>query len=127
MKAHLAENAARSIEGIPLTETNYTQAVKILEERFGQTHGITNPHMQALLDLPNPIESAISLRMFYDRMENYVRSLEAFGKTQDTYGDLLVSKLSITVKHNTIRQHGTTDLNLAQLRKAVSRGKRRDK
>ena len=126
LKANLAEDAARSIEGIFLTETNYTQAIKILEERFGQTHRITNAHMQALLDLPNPTESAISLRMFYDRLENHVRIPEALGKTQDTYGDLLVpiilSKLSITVKHNIIRQHGTTDLNLAQLRKAFSKG-----
>ena len=123
LKAHLAEDAVRSIEGIPLTETNYTQAIKILEERFGQTHKITNAHMQALLDLPNPTESAVNLRMFYDRMENHVRSLEALGKTQDTYGDLLVpiimSKLPIIMKHNIIRQHGATDLNLAQLRKAV--------
>ena len=95
------EDAARSIEGIPLTETNYTQAIKILEERFGQTHKIMNTHMQ-LLDLPNPTESAVNLRMFYDHMENHVRSLDALGKTQDTYGDLLVpiitSKLPIIMK-----------------------------
>ena len=117
IKAHLAEDAARSIQGIPLTETNYTQAIKIIEERFGQTHKITNAHMQALLDLPNSTESAVNLRMFYDRMENHVRILEALGKTQDTYGDLLVptilSKLPITLKHNIIRQHGATHLNLA--------------
>ena len=74
-------------------------------------------------DLPNPTGSAVNLRMFYDRMENPVRSLDASGKTQDTYGDLLVpiifSKLPITVKHNIIRQHGATDLNLAHLCKAV--------
>ena len=37
LKADLAEEAARSIEGISLTEANYAQAVKILQERFGQT------------------------------------------------------------------------------------------
>ncbi len=62
LKAHLAEEAARSIEGLPLTDTNYAQSVKILEERFGQPHKITNAHMQALLDLPNPSESVTSLR-----------------------------------------------------------------
>ena len=81
LKAHLAEDAARSMEGIPLTETNYTQAIKIIEERFGQTHKFTNAHMQALLDLPNPTESAANLRMFYDRMENHVCSLESLSKT----------------------------------------------
>ena len=125
LKAHLAEEAARSIEGLPLTDTNYAQSIKILEERFGQSHKITNAHMQALLDLPNPSESVTSLRGFYDRMENHVRSLEALGKTQDSYGDLLVpvilSKLPATVKHNLIREHGSTDLSLEQLRKAISK------
>ncbi len=128
-KAHLAEEAARSIEGLPLTDTNYAQSVKILEERFGhgQPHKITNAHMQALLDLPNPPESVTSLRGFYDCMENHVRSLEALRKTQDSYGDLIVpvilSKPPTTVKHvhNLIREHGTTDLSLAQLRKAISK------
>ena len=81
--------------------------------------------MQALLDLPNPSESVTSLRGFYDCMENHVRSLEALGKTQDSYGDLLVpvilSKLPTTVKHNLIREHGTTDLSLEQLHKAISK------
>ena len=125
LKAHLAEEAARSIEGLPLTDTNYAQSVKILVERFGQPHKITNAHMQALLDLPNPSESVTSLRGFYDCMENHVRSLEALGKTQDSYSDLLVpvilSKLPTTVKHNLTREHGTTDLSLEQLRKAISK------
>ena len=125
LKAHLAEEAARSIEGLPLTDTNYAQSVKILEERFGQPHKITNAHMQALLDLPNPSESVTSLRGFYDCMENHVRSLEALGKTQDSYGDLLVpvilSKLPTTVKHKLIREHGTKELSLEQLRKAISK------
>ena len=72
LKGYLAEEAARSIEGVPLTDTNYAQSVKILEERLGQPHKITNAHMQALLDLHNPSESVTSLRGFYDRMENHV-------------------------------------------------------
>ena len=54
LKAHLSEEAARSIEGLPLTATNYEQSIKILAERFGQPHKITNAHMHALLDHPSP-------------------------------------------------------------------------
>ena len=56
--------------------------------------------MQDLLDLPSPSESVNALRRFFDRMETHIRGLEALGKTQDTFGDLLVpiilSKLSTT-------------------------------
>ena len=34
LKAHLAKDATRSIEGLPLTETNYAQAIKVLEKRI---------------------------------------------------------------------------------------------
>jgi hypothetical protein len=125
LKALLSEEAARSIGGLPLTATNYEQSIKILAERFGQPHKITNAHMHALLDLPSPSESASSLRGFYDRLETHIRGLEALGKTQDTYGDLLVpiilSKLPIAVKHNLVRERGTMDWSLEQLRKDISK------
>ena len=74
--------------------------------------------MQALLDLPNPTESASAYACFMTKWKITCVVFEALEKTQDTYGDLLVpiilSKLSITVKHKIIRQHGTTDLNLAR-------------
>ena len=55
----------------------------------------------------------------------YNRGLEAVGKTQGTFGDLLVpiilSKLSTTVKHNLVREHGTTDWSLDQVRKDIAK------
>ena len=54
LKAQLSGEAANSIEGLPLTESNYEQSIKILEDRFGQPHKIINAHMQALLDLSSP-------------------------------------------------------------------------
>ena len=63
--------------------------------------------MQALLDLSSPTGSVTNLRRFYDSMENHIRRLEALGKKQDTYGDLLIpivlAKIPTSIKHNIIR------------------------
>lgn len=82
LKAQLSGEAANSIEGLPLSESNYAQSIELLEERFGQPHKIINAHMQALLDLPNPSDSVVHLRRFYDNMENHIRGLEALGKNR---------------------------------------------
>ena len=46
--------------------------------------------MQALLKLPAPSNKVSSLRNFYDKMEIYIRSLEAMGQCQESYGNLLL-------------------------------------
>ena len=112
LNANLSSKAANSIEGLPLTESNYTEAIMLLEERFGQPHKIIDAHMQALLDLLSPSNSVTHLRRFYDKLENHIRGLEALGKIkQETYGDLLVpiilAKLPTTIKNNLIRENGT--------------------
>ena len=74
--------------------------------------------MQALLDLSSPTDSATNLRRFYDSMENYIRGLEASGKKQDTYGDLLIpivmAKIPTSIKHNIIRENGTNNWDVEQ-------------
>jgi hypothetical protein len=102
LKAQLLGEAANSVKGLPLTESNYDKTITILIERFGQPHKIINAHMQALLDLPSPTNSVTQLRRFFDGMENHIRSLETLGKTQETYGDLLtpiiLAKLPTAIK-----------------------------
>ncbi|XP_071153818.1 uncharacterized protein [Mytilus edulis] len=90
LKSQLSNEAARCIDGLPLTNNNYTEAIKLLKERFGQPHKITNAYMQALLDLPAPQYNLISLRNNYDKQEAYIRGLESLGRPGDSYGALLV-------------------------------------
>ena len=52
LQAQLQGDAARTIDGFPLTDVNYDQSLQLLKERFGQPHELTNAHMQALLNLP---------------------------------------------------------------------------
>ncbi|XP_071125007.1 uncharacterized protein [Mytilus edulis] len=90
LKEQLQNEALRTIAGFALTNANYTDAIILLKERFGQTHKITQAYIQALLEIPSPRNHLVSLRQFYDQMETYVRVLESLGQSQDSYGTLLV-------------------------------------
>ena len=65
--------------------------------------------MQALLNLPSPANDKSSLQQFYDSMETHVRGLASLGKSQETYGDLLVpiiiGKHPNNLKRNLARTH----------------------
>ncbi|XP_071132834.1 uncharacterized protein [Mytilus edulis] len=123
LKAQLENEAAQTIAGFSLTNANYAEAVNVLIERFGQTHKITQAHLQALLDITPPRNDLISLRMFYDKMESLVRGLESLGQTQDSYGNLLVpiiiNKLPGEIRKHLAREHGTTNWLLRDLRKSI--------
>ena len=62
LRSLLQGDAARVIEGFPLTHTNYIQAVELLKERFGQEHQIVYAYMQGLLELPRPTFTIEDLR-----------------------------------------------------------------
>ncbi|VDI46013.1 Hypothetical predicted protein [Mytilus galloprovincialis] len=82
--------------------------------------------MKALLDLPEPSHTLESIRNFSDKSEVYIRGLESLGQCQDTYGSLLIpvmlGKRPIAVKTNIIRENGTDDCTIGNLRKAIQRG-----
>lgn len=73
LKSQVEGVAASAIDGFAITNANYSRAVEMLRERFGQQHKITHATMQALLQFPAPTNSVQSLRHFYDKMETYIR------------------------------------------------------
>jgi hypothetical protein len=123
LKAQLRDEALESITGFALTNANYEEAVNVLTERFGQTDKIINSYMQALLEIPQPRNQLTSLRKFYDKMEGYVRGLEALGQSQETYGKLLVpiilNKLPGDVRRNLAREHKSNTWMLRELRQSI--------
>ena len=123
LKSLLEGEASNTIAGFALTHTNYVKAVDLLHERFGQTHKIIQSYTQALLDMPTPRNTLANLRSFYDRIESYVRGLEALGQNQETYGSLLVpvilNKLLSEMRRNLTREHGSTNWILSNLRRGI--------
>ena len=76
--------------GFSLTNGNYTKALNLLKERYGQPHKIVQTYMHALVNIQPPTNTLHSLRNFYDKTETYVRGLESLGQTEDSYDGLLV-------------------------------------
>ena len=92
MKTFLNGSALSCISGLTLTTKNYDEAVKILEERFGNTQILISVFMQQFVSLPK-IKSAndtSGLRKLFDKVENSVRKSKTLSVEPDTYGSLLV-------------------------------------
>ena len=123
LKAQLDGEAARTIAGLPLTNSNYSEAITLLEERYGQTHKIISCYMKALWELQKPSDNVPSVKDFYDNMESYIRGLRSLGKTEDAYGDLLVpvifEKLPCRIKTQISREHGDKAWTLTELKDAI--------
>ena len=123
LKSLLHGDAAQTIAGFSMTNTNYEKAISLLQERYGQTHKIIQTYMQALLDIPPPLNTVESIRIYYDKMETYVRGLESLGQTDDTYGSLLVpiilNKLPGEIRKNLAREQRSTNWILSDLRRAM--------
>ena len=123
LKAQLTGDAAKAISGFPFTNDNYTKAVQLLKERFGNASKVINAHMQSLLDLPNPKYELASLQLFYDTMESHIRGLESLGRSHSSYGDLLVpivlGKLPQQIRTNLARDHNSPEWKFQQLRESI--------
>ena len=123
LKAQLEGDAARAIAGLPLTDANYVHSIALLEDRDAQPHKLVNAHMKALLKMPSPTSSLASLRIFYDSVEGHIRELSSLGKSEHSYGDILVPilmrKLPSDIRRNLAREHSNSQWILADLMAAL--------
>ena len=90
LKSLLEGAAARSVEGLTLTDANYNVAVDLLHERYGKKQQIITAHMDELLKVANAADRPASLRFMYDKISVHVRGLETLGVNSDQYGSLLI-------------------------------------
>ena len=95
LKSYLCQDAGDCIEGLTLSEGNYTRAIEILTERFGNTQILISSYMDILVKLPkiSNIRELNALRNMYDKIEISVRNLNDLGVATNTYGSLLISIL----------------------------------
>jgi hypothetical protein len=125
LNSTLSGEAAHAIEGLPLTNSNYEEALSVLTKRYGQPHKIINSYMKALWELPKPSDNLANLKEFYDNLETYIRGLRSLGKTEDSYGDLLIpiifDKLPPQLKTQISRDHGDKAWTLNELREAIEK------
>ncbi|XP_071177421.1 uncharacterized protein [Mytilus edulis] len=125
LKSLLQSDAANVVSGLTMTNPNYYKAIELLQNRYGQTHKISNAYMRSLLDMSVPDERLECLRAFYDKSEAYIRGLESLGQCQEMFGSLLIpvilGKLPPDFRKNIIWENGSDDWNIQKLRDAICR------
>ena len=62
----MRQEAARVIQGLPLSESNNERVVDLLKERFGEKQALINAHMDALLKIPSATNDVKNLRSLFD-------------------------------------------------------------
>ena len=87
----LKGNASETIAGMPISNSNYKEAIELLQKRYGNKQILISKHVETLLALPT-IESSSdlrNLRYLYDKTEATVRSLRGVGVSDESYGTIL--------------------------------------
>ena len=91
-----------ALGNLALFDLNYTAAMNILEDRFGDIQTNFDSHIKALWEIPCPRDTPQSLLGFYDSVESHIRALVNLGKKEDQLGEVYCSiirlKLPLSVR-----------------------------
>ena len=95
LRASLSGSAASAIKGFPLTGSNYSGAVKLLKERYGDSQKIISTHMDLLINLPAVLngKDLKAMRQLSDDIEAHMRALESLGCKPEQYAELFLPLL----------------------------------
>ena len=110
--SYLTGEALKTVQGLKLSEPNYSAAIEMLQERYGDKQVLISTHMNKLLNLSNSgnLNDLKYLRQLYNNIDTQVRSLTSLGVDPDSYGQMLIpvvmSKLPENLKLNITRQFG---------------------
>ena len=95
--------AANVISGLSLTNDNYGEAIKIFNNRFGNTQIIISSQMNSILKLPTvKLNDLQQLRSTCDQVDLNLRSLVTLGVPVESFGTL-VSTIVIDKLHPDIK------------------------
>ena len=101
LKSKLDGEASRAIAGLALSNENYSVAIQILKERFGNRQDIIDLHYNKLINLKQANDTVKSLRKFHDTVLKHLRSLEVLG--QDINQEIFVSMIKLKLPSDVIR------------------------
>lgn len=96
LKSFLSDSAATTVSGLSLSNENYSAAIELLTNRFGNEHVLISSHMNKLLQVDSilSIRDTEGLRRIYDNIESQVRSLKNIGIKPEQYGSMLIPVLN---------------------------------
>ena len=69
--SYLTEEALKTIQGLKLSEPNYSTAIEILQKRYGDKQVLISSHMNKLLNLSNSgkLNDLKYLRQLYNNID----------------------------------------------------------
>ena len=125
LKGYLSGSALQCIEGFPLSHDNYSEALKLLKERFGNIQVIISTHMNKLINLERVTScNVIQLRQLYDKIETNVRALNSVGIDAEHFGPLLipivVEKIPNVVRLQITRKLGKENWDVNEFLKCIN-------
>ena len=108
LKSRVDGDAKEAISGLLLSTENYEIAKGLLKERFGNDQWIINFHLSQLINLQPALNSTMGLRLFYDKLESHLRSLEALRQdiNHEIFALFITSKLPKDILMQLIIQRG---------------------
>lgn len=87
----LSGNAAKIIESIELTDTNYTIAWELLEKRYDDPRAIKKKHIQCLFTISKvEKESAGPIRSLVDYTLKHLRVLKSLNLSTNSWSELII-------------------------------------
>ena len=95
LNSKLMGEAKSAVSGIMLSNGNYSVAVTLLKERFGDVQSVVNCHYRELINITPGINSSKGLRLLYDQVEKHLRSLESLHQdvNQEVFISIITSKV----------------------------------
>ena len=79
LRNKLTGDAKSAITGLSLSNENYSVALKILTDRFGNVQDTVDLHYTAIINLKSASDSVDSLRSLLDAVDKHLRSLDVLG------------------------------------------------
>ena len=104
-----------AISGILITESNYLEAVELLQKRFGNKQILITSNIDQLLSISpvNNINEIERSRQLLDKVESAVRNIKSLDIDTEQYGPVLIS-IVINKPPETIRLDITRSLSGSQ-------------
>ena len=123
LNGQLEGAAAKLITGFSHTLEDYTEAVDLLQETYGQENVLIQARLNAILDLPSPEPNSTSLSKFRSSFEGHIRVLKASGSDIEQSGyvfaHILLRKLDSQTLENMNRANGNKLWTLENFRQHI--------
>lgn len=101
LNSYLEGDAARVLTNLEVTDRNYTEAWKLLCERYDNKRQLINNHLKSLFNLECIRDSEKALRYTIDHITKNLRALSSLGLPTDQWDVLIIYMVTAKLESNT--------------------------